>query len=117
MPAFVFDIPWAVLLIIMPLIGMLLAFLFSSVARWVGIVSVLLNLIAVLGLAWELSGNGVYQHTVGGWSAPLGIELYADGLSLLLLVTTALVSLGVAVYAAGYFSHSKAPSFWPIWLM
>ena len=117
MPVFILDIPWAAFLIIVPLIGMLLAFLFSSAARWMGVVTVFLNLIAVLGLALELSTNGVYQHTVGGWSAPLGIELYADGLSLLLLFTTALVSLGVAVYAAGYFSHSKASSFWPIWLM
>jgi formate hydrogenlyase subunit 3/multisubunit Na+/H+ antiporter MnhD subunit len=60
--------------------------------------------------------NGVYRHAVGGWSTPLGIELYADGLSLLMLIATALVGFGVSVYSASYFKYEDAIRFWPIWL-
>jgi formate hydrogenlyase subunit 3/multisubunit Na+/H+ antiporter MnhD subunit len=53
---------------------------------------------------------------MGGWSAPLGIELYADGLSLLMLIATALVGIGVSVYSASYFKPEDARRFWPLWL-
>lgn len=117
MPTFVVDIPWAVLLILTPLLGALLAFLFLSAARWFGIVAVLINLVVLVALAWVLTRNGVYQYSIGGWSAPLGIEFYVDGLSLLLLATTALVSLGVSIYSLGYFPAAQSQTFWPIALL
>jgi len=70
----------------------------------------------VVGLARQLIAEGVYSHQVGGWGAPLGINLYADGLSLVMLVMTALVALGVSVYSLSYFQASSSVYFWPIWL-
>jgi formate hydrogenlyase subunit 3/multisubunit Na+/H+ antiporter MnhD subunit len=46
----------------------------------------------------------------------LGIDLYADGLSLLMLMVTALVGLGISVYSSGYFKRDKAVHFWPLWM-
>jgi len=61
--------------------------------------------------------KGVYLHTISGWAAPLGINLYADGLSLIMLIMTALVGLGISIYAMSYFSADQAKRFWPLWLL
>lgn len=81
-----------------------------------GLVTVFGVALSVAGLGWQILENGVYRHAVGGWGAPLGIDLYADGLSLLMLTATALVGLGVSVYSAAYFRREDATRFWPLWL-
>ena len=53
---------------------------------------------------------------MGGWGAPLGIDLHADGLSLSMLAVTALVGFGVSVHSAGYFQGEDSTRFWPLWL-
>jgi len=65
--------------------------------------------------------QGAQRYAVGGWGAPLGIDLYADGLSLLMLAITALVCLGISIYSTGYlsrayFKRSRAIYFWPLWM-
>jgi len=71
---------------------------------------------STVGLGFQILDNGPYHHTIGGWVAPLGIGLYADGLSLLMLTITALVGLGISVYASAYFEQSRSVHFWPLWL-
>lgn len=69
-----------------------------------------------LALAGELLETGPRTVALGGWDAPLGIELHADGLSAVMLVMTAMVALPVAVYARSYFrEHPEAAAwFWPL---
>lgn len=112
------TVPWAIVLILLPLVAGMLCFLWPRVAKSAGVATVVIVVLAVAGLAWQLHSiyNGVYRHAVGGWGAPLGIDLYADGLSLLLLITTAVVGLGVSIYALSYFGRESAARFWPIWL-
>ncbi|MGF1470657.1 MAG: complex I subunit 5 family protein [Rubrobacteraceae bacterium] len=73
---------------------------------------------AVTVLVVEVLGSGPIGYTVGGWEAPLGIELYADGLSAVMLIMAAVVGTAITVYATGYFSGSpaKARYFWPLFL-
>ncbi len=110
------GIPWAVLLILLPLIGGLACFLLPSLSKSLGLLCALAILVAVGGLGWQLAENGAQRYAIGGWGAPLGIDLYADGLSLLMLVMAALVGLGVSVYSSAYFNGDKARHFWPLWL-
>jgi formate hydrogenlyase subunit 3/multisubunit Na+/H+ antiporter MnhD subunit len=110
------DIPWAVFLIFLPLAGGMGCFLWPRAGTVLGLLSVLAAALSVIGLGWQLKDGGAYRHAVGGWGAPLGIDLYADGLSLLMLAATALVGLGVSVYSAGYFERRDLIRFWPIWL-
>ena len=110
------DIPWGINLILLPLAGGMVCFLLPRVAKEVGVGTAFAVALSVLGLGGRMQGQGVYRHAVGGWGAPLGIELYADGLSLLMLVATALVGLGVSVYSAGYFEPRQSTRFWPLWL-
>jgi len=107
------DIPWGINLILLPLAGGMVCFLLPRVAKEVGVGTAFAVALSVLGLGGRMQGQGVYRHAVGGWGAPLGIELYADGLSLLMLVATALVGLGVSVYSAGYFEPRQSTRFWP----
>lgn len=110
------DISWGLVLIMLPLAGGMICFLWTRMATLLGLLTVFTVALSVAGLGWQLQENGIYRHAVGGWGAPLGIELYADGLSLLMLAITALVGLGVSVYSTGYFSREDSQRFWPIWL-
>jgi formate hydrogenlyase subunit 3/multisubunit Na+/H+ antiporter MnhD subunit len=110
------DIPWGVVLILMPLIGGTISFLLPGIARIVGLLTVVSVVLSITGLGHQIFTQGIYHHAVGGWGAPLGIDLYADGLSLLMLAATGLVGLGVSVYSIGYFQGKLAERFWPLWL-
>jgi formate hydrogenlyase subunit 3/multisubunit Na+/H+ antiporter MnhD subunit len=110
------DIPLGVVLIVLPLAAGMAAFLWPRFAQLLGLICALGVVLAVAGLGAQLMDHGVLRHAVGGWNAPLGIELYADGLSLVLLAATAVVGLGVSVYASAYFKDEAAHRFWPLWL-
>lgn len=118
MGAAVATVPWDVLLIILPLLGALACFVWPNAARSLGLVTVFVLVLSVVGLVVRLTAVGAYRHTVGGWGAPLGIELSVDGLSLLMLAATAVVGLGITIYSTGYFRsrHRQSAQFWPLWL-
>lgn len=67
-------------------------------------------------------GPGTFQHhQLGGWPAPLGIALHADGLSVLFLMLTGLTGTLVSFYAGAYFparpeTVAGGGHFWPLWL-
>lgn len=67
-------------------------------------------------IAQEVSGGGVRVHAVGGWEAPLGIELLADGLAAVMLLLAQVVTLPLALYARAYFSDRPEGGryFWPL---
>jgi len=117
MPVVFADVPWAVILILLPLAAGMGCFLWPRIARTLASLTIIMIALSVMGLAWQLLESGVYRHTVGGWNAPLGIELYADGLSLFMLAATALVGCGISVYSTAYFKHEDAVRFWPLWLL
>jgi formate hydrogenlyase subunit 3/multisubunit Na+/H+ antiporter MnhD subunit len=62
---------------------------------------------------WETGGTALH-HPVGGWGAPLDIDLAADGLTALLLILTQFVALPLFVYARSYFAAAAASWFWPL---
>ena len=117
MPEVISQLPWSVILILLPLTAALCSFFCPRFSRTPGLLAVSGCVVAVAGLSWQLWTEGVTRHAVGGWGAPLGIVLHADGLSLMLLAATALVGLFVSLHAASYFSAAKARWFWPIWML
>jgi multicomponent Na+:H+ antiporter subunit D len=123
-------VPWIVAPIVLPLLAATLAFLLGrralTLALGLAVCGVPLTLVALCLEVWQL---GPQRHVVGGWGAPLGIDLYADGLSLLMLIMTAVVGTVTSVYAFGYFvdgpkAHGQQSGdhagegdlFWPLWL-
>jgi len=111
------DIPWGVVVIVLPLVGAMACFLWPRRAIPLGLVTALSVVACVAGLGWQVVDQGAQRYAIGGWGAPLGIDLYVDGLSLLMLMVTALVGLGVSGYSSGYFKRDKANHFWPLWLL
>ena len=120
-------IAWPVWIIFLPLVTAIFAFLFPRRGAQLGIVTALGLVPALSGLTWHVLGNGPQQYAVGGWGAPLGIDLFADGLSIIMLTMTALVGIGTTFYARGYYSptceakgkhHHQDPAlYWPLWLL
>lgn len=110
------TVPWGVLLVILPMFGAIACFVWPNAARTSGLVTVFAMVLSVVGLAFRLVTTGAYRYTVGGWGAPLGIELFADGLSLLMLAATAVVGLAITIYSTGYFQNKQLTQFWPLWL-
>ncbi len=104
--------------ILIPLLGGLLAVPFPRIAALIGILSATAMVFASLVLLILVASQGPQVYLIGGWTAGLGISLYADGLSSLLLLMTALIALAVSIYAIGYFRHSQlASNYWPLWLL
>lgn len=131
---------WIVAVLALPLAGAVAALLAGRRgAAAAGLLATLLGTAAVFGLAASVLAGGVQQAAVGGWAVPLGIALRADGLALAMLLITAVVGTGIALYAWRYFGapHDRASGahggattastadatpdsttwlFWPVWL-
>jgi multicomponent Na+:H+ antiporter subunit D len=108
------PLPW---LIVLPLAWGTLAFLLGpGRGGRLAIAAIALQGVLALQLAGQLIGNGARVHAVGGWGAPLGIDLMADGLAAVMLLLTQAVALPLAVFARGYFAASPKGRelFWPL---
>lgn len=106
-------LPW---LIILPLGWACMAFWLGP-CRGGRLAEVGLGFQLVLAATLLASGEGArLLHPVGGWGAPLGIDLHWDGLSGILLLLTQTLGLLLAVYARPYFAHdpSQGTYFWPL---
>ena len=117
------SVVWEVWTLLLPLSTATLAFLLGRRAAAVlvsaGAVSILASVFGLLRQVWLF---GPQRHTVGGWRAPLGIELYADGVSVSLLAVTAVIMSTAGCYALAATrrgsSHTEGCDndfFWSLW--
>src|SRR5262249_60906736 len=94
-----------VLSVIVPLAGVLLALAVGGrhVER-VAFVTMPLGIVIVvaIGVALRQTG-GPLAYLLGGWAPPLGVALRADGLSVVMMIITAVVICGVGVFSRGDF--------------
>ena len=114
MTEFLDPLPW---LIVLPLAWGTLAFLLGPGrgGRLAVAAIAVQGGLAVL-LAAQLLDNGERVYAVGGWRAPLGIDLMADGLAATMLLMTQAVALPLASYARTYFAAMPKGRelFWPL---
>jgi multicomponent Na+:H+ antiporter subunit D len=115
-------IAWAILL---PLGGALATFLvgrrFEATVGWLVAAANLAGAGAIAAHVWR---DGTQRHAVGGWGAPLGIDLAADGLSAIMLLLTAIVALGISTYSVVHLRMEETLAgrgagedlYWPLWL-
>jgi multicomponent Na+:H+ antiporter subunit D len=121
--------PWIAWTVVVPLAGAVVALVAGARwGRWIGLATAPATLATTLGLVSQVLREGVVRHRVGGWGAPLGIDLFADGLSAVMVLMTGAVGLGVSLHAFAYFDDHPAPAeppsapasrrllFWPLWL-
>ncbi len=116
--------PWWVWVIAGPLAAACAMAVFRKLSAAFGLLAGLI----IAGLAARLillvAEAGAVKTEIGGWAAPLGIELMADGLSAGMLGITALVGMIISIYAAAYFrphdgadpSNPPPTLFWPLWM-
>jgi multicomponent Na+:H+ antiporter subunit D len=114
------------LLVVIPLLGALAAFAWPRGCTGVGLLVGLANLGVAAALAVKVATIGPAHHALGGWGAPLGIDLRADGLSVVMVLMTAVTGLFVSLTAAGVFAAragngearaSARAYFPPLWLL
>jgi len=87
--------------LMLPVVGLLLALILRgrSLGRF-ALMLLLLGLAAAAAIAAAVAtGQDALHYQLGGWAPPLGVALKADGLSAVMLLTTAVVLLGVGIYA------------------
>jgi formate hydrogenlyase subunit 3/multisubunit Na+/H+ antiporter MnhD subunit len=101
----------------LPLVAAGLCVVFPRNGHRTGFVTAVTNSVLVAMLAGVVLRHGTARMQAGGWQAPLGIELYADGLSAAMLAITALIMGAVTLYAASYIRDDAVSRyFWPLWL-
>ncbi len=103
------PLPW---LVVLPLAWGALAFLLGPGRGGVlAIVGLAAQTWLALILAGQVLATGVQVHPVGGWGAPLGIDLAVDGLSAVMLLLSQGVALVLAIYARSYFAAARPEGF------
>lgn len=105
------------LLVLWPLAGGLFALVAPRGAALVLGAGTVGNLALALLLALSLPAAGPVVHAVGGWSAPLGIMLRADGLSAVLLLVTALAAPLLALHASAAYGGPERRYFTGLFLL
>jgi multicomponent Na+:H+ antiporter subunit D len=112
-----------VLAVMLPLVGVLFALLLGGryAERVVLVVMPIGLAIAIAIAAGVWRSQAVLQYVIGGWDPPLGVALRADGLSVAMLVTTALLISAIGLFARAQFhtvrTEARAPLvFWTLLL-
>lgn len=104
-------------LLLLPLAWATLAFVLGpGRGAWLAIAGLAAQFALAVDLARKIAADGVAAHVVGGWGAPLGIDLAADGLSAAMLLLTQGVALPLAIHARAYFKAGDPAGvwFWPL---
>lgn len=108
------EIVW---LIVSPLAAAIGAFLLPRLAFGFACLNSLFTNALALAVLNRVA-DGPVRYALGGWGAPLGIDLYADPLAGLMLVGTSLVMLATTLYSPGYLAHARISTlYWPLFLM
>lgn len=105
-------------LILLPLVWASLTFVLGpGRGKWLAMAGLTAQTWFAFDLAQQVSAGSVaISHQVGGWGAPLGIDLAVDGLSVAMLLLTQCVALPLAIYAGAYYKRDDAAGsyFWPL---
>jgi multicomponent Na+:H+ antiporter subunit D len=114
-----------VLSIVVPIAGLLPAFAVGGRhAERIALATMPIGLAIAVAIAVTMQhAGGLLVYLLGGWAPPLGVALRADGLSAVMMVTTAVVICGVGIFARADFvtpegmAEVRAPlAFWTLLL-
>jgi len=93
---------WLVAAVMWPVVAVLLAIVAGGRhAARITLAATPVGLAVAWAIATRVWEGGAITYLVGGWAPPLGIALRADGLSAVMMLTTAIVITG-----AGLFAHA-----------
>lgn len=86
------------------------------------------TLCAAVAVAFQVWERGPFRYALGGWGAPVGIDLYADGLAAVLLLMTGVSGMTIGIYGHAYLAprvgqreepeaivgRRRSDAFWPL---
>lgn len=108
---------WMAWAVVLPLAGAISTTLFGRHGPLLGLFASLATAGAAATVAWKVHTYGALLYAVGGWRAPLGIELRADGAASLLLLAFGVVFALVNVAALEHFpAGPRRGGFVALWL-
>ncbi|RME58515.1 MAG: hypothetical protein D6790_11850 [Caldilineae bacterium] len=85
--------------------------------RWTATAVLVINLGVVLTLAVRTLGGERLVLQMGGWQAPFGITVFADGLTAIMLSLTGIVALAVLPFSIATIDfHRERMGFYPLYL-
>jgi len=125
------SIHWMTLVVLGPLVASMVALAGTPRTLRLGLALGVGSVLVGVGGLWLTFGGGdpVLRNPLGGWGAPLGIDLRLDGLALVMLTMTALVGAAISLYSTAYFGDISflplrdspagrgARFFAPLWLL
>ena len=118
-PPFLVELPVAVPMVL-AVVWLLLPRRFARFLARPGALAAAVAVLPCLHWVWR---HGPIRQPLGGWMAPLGIDLYLDGLSAFLMLFHACAGAAISFSAAGYFPGSDAADrqrtdlFWPLFFL
>jgi formate hydrogenlyase subunit 3/multisubunit Na+/H+ antiporter MnhD subunit len=96
---------WLVAAVIWPVVAVLLAIVAGGRhAARITLAAMPIGLAVAWVIAMRVWEGGAITYLVGGWAPPLGIALRADGLSVAMMLTTAIVITGAGLFAYADFA-------------
>ncbi|SEO45134.1 complex I subunit 5 family protein [Aquisalimonas asiatica] len=109
-----------VIAVFVPFLAGIVQFLFGPRALpWWPLLAVAATVASSLWLVAAVAQGGEVSQPLGGWDAPLGIEVRVDGLAAVMLLLTTVVGALVSVHAFATFhrGHPSASHYWALWLL
>ncbi|MBL8777585.1 MAG: Na+/H+ antiporter subunit D [Acidimicrobiales bacterium] len=107
--------------ILLPLLGAALSVGLGrsrQAQRVIGVATLAVVTVTSVALLVRVDTEGIQSVQVGGWAAPVGITLVADGLAAIMLVVAVLMLLAVLVYAIGQpGAEDEHVGFHPVYLI
>lgn len=96
-----------VLIVVVPLLAGPLCVLFghSRIAWWISLLTAAFSFYASVAMLQALQDVSVLSYALGGWAAPLGIELRVDALSAMLLLILSSTAVVVTTFALRSVEH------------
>jgi len=68
------NIPWLVLLVVLPLLGSMLCFLLPQRVKWLGLMTALAITASVLALSYQVVGRTIRYKSLCRWPEPVDAD-------------------------------------------
>ncbi len=88
---------------------------------WLSWLGMAVQILVAINLWRTVAREGDFHYSLGGWDAPLGIELRVDGLAVTFVALTAIIATACGLHAGVYLTSGEHrrryfwPLFWFLW--
>ena len=109
----------AIICVMLPLVVAVIGLLLQNrIAKYLTYFSTFSLIVLSVIMGIQITERGEVLYALGSWAKPLGIHIHIDGLAVLMLFVTSLLSFFLCLYSCDYFSKKRHMTkyFWPLCL-